>query len=33
MKVEHAIALRDYHERLRTIQASHPDLVNKRRLG
>jgi hypothetical protein len=31
MKEEHAIALCDYYERLRAIQAAHPDLVNKRR--
>jgi hypothetical protein len=33
MKTEGAVALGDYYERLRVIQAAHPDLVNKRRLA
>jgi hypothetical protein len=33
MKAEHAVALGDYHERLRVIQAAHSNLVNIRRLG
>jgi len=33
MKTEGAVALCDYYERLRAIQAAHPELVNRRRLG
>jgi hypothetical protein len=33
MKTKGAVALGDYYERLRVIQAAHPDLVNKRRLA
>jgi hypothetical protein len=31
MKAEHLVALGDYQERLRVIQAAHPELVNDRR--